>query len=130
MPIRLQNKPDHNIYILSHEGEVSDNEFLTFYCQFFQSDGFDPSRNMLIDLHEADSRSRSADTLHLFAEFVREHLIDLTIQPKVAVVAPKSLSFGLARMYQSFALTVPWDFVVFRATDTALAWLGVSEDII
>jgi len=130
MPITLQNRPGHNIYFISHEGEVSDNEFLTFYFQFLQSDGFDASKNMLIDLREADSSPRSANTLRQFAVFVKDQLNDLKTQPKVAVVAPRSLSFGLARMYQSFALTVPWDFLVFRAIDAALVWLGVPEDII
>ena len=32
-------------------------------------------------------------------------------------------------MYQVYADEVPWDFVVFRAVDAALAWLGLPEDL-
>jgi hypothetical protein len=32
-------------------------------------------------------------------------------------------------MYEAFADSVPWDFVVFRVVDAALAWLGVPEDL-
>ena len=130
MPITLVDRPEYNLFIFSHKGEIPDNEFLDFYRQFFKGDKFDTSRKLLIDLREADSRPRNPGTLHQFAVFVRGHLKDPPARPKVAVVAPRSLSFGLARMYQSYADSVPWDYVVFRAIDAALAWLKVPEDII
>lgn len=130
MPITLNAKPEHSLIVFTHIGEISDNEFLDFYWQFFQGDTLDPSKKLLIDLREADSRPRSSGTLHQFAGFVKEHLNNASTPPKVAVVAPKSLSFGLARMYQSYVDSVPWDFVVFRAIDAALAWLDVPEDLL
>jgi hypothetical protein len=57
------------------------------------------------------------------------NLSGITMRPRVAVVAPKDLSFGLARMYDAFADSIPWNFVVFRAMDAALAWLGLPEDL-
>ncbi len=130
MPITMNPKPEHRLIILTHTGMISDNEFNDFYWRFFHSDTFSNSMNLLIDLRETDSRPRSAVTLHQFAGFVRERLDELSICPKVAVVAPKSLSYGLARMYQSYSDSVPWEFVVFRAVDAALAWLDVPEDLV
>jgi hypothetical protein len=68
-------------------------------------------------------------TIEFDAEFVEQTFSKSSTIPKVAVVAPKDLSFGLARMYQVFANSVPWNFVVFRAMDAALAWLRVPEDL-
>ena len=130
MPIILEDRPEYNLFIFTHKGEVPDDEFLEFYSQFFHGNTFDPARKLLIDLREADSKPRNPGTLHQFAIFIREHLKDSPTRPKVAVVAPKDLSYGLARMYQSYADSVPWDYVVFRAIDAALAWLDVSEDLI
>ena len=130
MPITISSKREHNLIIITHKGVISDNEFLEFYSRFFQSDTLGSSKKLLIDLREADSNQRSTGTLHQFAGFVRKQLKDPKVKPKVAVVAPKSLSYGLARMYQSYADSVPWEFVVFRAVDAALAWLNVPEDII
>jgi hypothetical protein len=50
-------------------------------------------------------------------------------KPKVAVVAPEDVSYGLARMYEGFTNDVPWEFVVFRAAAAALAWLGLPENL-
>ena len=102
MPIELRPVPDHNVFILAHIGLVPDDEFLAFYKSFFESGVFDASMNILVDLQEADSRPRSQETLKEFAEYMQVVLKDDTIQPKVAVVAPKDLSFGLARMYEVF----------------------------
>ncbi|MGD9161675.1 MAG: hypothetical protein PVG39_24910 [Desulfobacteraceae bacterium] len=130
MPITLNTVPENNLIIFTHTGETSDNEFLDFYLRIFQADTFDPTKKVLIDLRETDSRPRNPDTLRQFAGFVSEYFNNSAVPPKVAIVAPKALTFGLARMYQAYTDTVPWDLVVFRAIDAALAWLKVPEDII
>ena len=130
MPITLNTRPEHNLIIFTHTGEISDDDFLEFYQRHFKDETFNPSTKLLVDLREADSRPRNPDTLRRFAAFVMEHMDNPSTPPRVAVVAPKSLTYGLARMYQSYAEPVPWDFVVFRAIDAALAWLDVPEDTI
>lgn len=52
------------------------------------------------------------------------------MRPKIAVIAPKDLSFGMARMFEAFSDTVPFNFGVFREIDAALAWLGVPENLL
>lgn len=129
MPIEYQGRPEHNLIILVHVGTIPDDEFLTFYESLYGSNQFDPSMNLLVDLRQADSTSRSSVVLRQLANTVVERYKGITTRPKVAVVAPKDLSFGLARMYEVYADSVPWDFVVFRAVDAALAWLGVPDDL-
>jgi hypothetical protein len=130
VPITLNARPEHNLIIFTHTGEISDDDFLDFYRQHFKDDTFDPSTKILVDLRKADSRPRNPEALRKFAGFVIEHMSNPSTPPKVAVVAPKALTYGLARMYQSYTEPVPWDFVVFRAIDAALAWLDVPEGII
>ncbi len=45
-------------------------------------------------------------------------------------MAPEDLTFGLARMYEAYAHSVPWEFKVFRAMDPALAWLGLPGSLL
>ena len=130
MPIKFRAIPEHNLIILIHTGAVPDDEFLTFYESLYESDSFNPEANQLVDLRDADSMARSTEVLLRFAHIVRKKLTGLTTPPKVAVVAPKDLSFSLAQMYGAFAKSVPWEFVVFRAPDAALAWLAVPEDVL
>ncbi|MCK4537186.1 MAG: hypothetical protein KAV42_00175 [Candidatus Krumholzibacteria bacterium] len=128
MTIGFYIRPEHNVAVLVHAGKVSDEEFLAFYKSFVKSDAFDSSMNLLVDLRNADSSSRSVKTLRRFAEFAEANLTDVTAHRKVAVVAPTDLSFGLARMYEAFSSSVQWDFVVFRAMDAALASVTPPKD--
>lgn len=116
--------------IFSHVGVVTNDEFLSFYKALYEDNRFDKSFNALVDLRQAESVVRSAGALNIFAEFVQQQYVNTTARPKVAVVAPKDVSFGLARMYEAFSDTVHWEFVVFRAADAALAWLGLPERLI
>ena len=129
MPITFHFKLETKLIICVHTGKVSDDEFLISYKSMFESDLFTTGMNHLVDLSQADSSPRSRDVLNQFANFVKLKFADTSTYPKIAVVAPKNLSFGLARMYEVFADSIPWDFAVFRAADAALAWLGVSEDL-
>ena len=127
MPISYHLKPDQKLVVLVHKGIISDEEFLSFYEALYEDAQFDKSFNLLVDLRQTESSVRSAAALNQFADFIRKQFVNISVKPKVAVVAPKDISFGLARMYEVFSDDVPWQFAVFRAADAALAWLGLSE---
>jgi len=129
MPITCQFKPDARLVIFAHVGVVPDDEFLASYNAFYEDPRFDKSFNLLVDLRRTDSSVRSSEALHKLANFVRRELASTAARPKIAVVAPEDISFGLARMYEVLSDTVPWDFAVFRAPDAALAWLRVPENV-
>lgn len=85
--------------------------------------------NRLIDLRQAIGVTTSVDALRRSANYAREQHAEDNTHLKVAVVAPSDVYFGLARMYEVFSDVIRWNFVVFRAADAALAWLGVPEDL-
>jgi hypothetical protein len=128
MSITFHFRPNERLVIAVHVGAAPDDEFLASYKGLYDHARFDISFSQLIDLRQADSSARSSAALASLADFVRGRLKGTT-PPKVAVIAPQDLSFGLARMYEVFTDAVPWDFVVFRAADAALAWLGVPETL-
>jgi hypothetical protein len=129
MSIESYDMPEHNLVVFVHTGRVPDDEFLTFYKSFFESDRFKSAVNVLVDLRETSSSSRSPEALLRFAEIAEGKLADIPASTKVAVVAPKDRSFSLARMYEILSDSVNWNFVVFRAMDAASAWLGLPEDL-
>ena len=116
--------------ICVHTGSVLDDEFIIYYKSMVESDMFATATNFLIDLRQTDSSPRSGDVLRQFANYMKLRLADAGTYQKVAVIAPKDVSFGLARMYEFFADSIPWDFVVFRSVDAALAWLRASDDLL
>ena len=129
MPITYKLKPDEKLVILTHVGAVSDDEFLSFYKALLKDTRFDKSFNLLVDLRQAESSVRSTAALSEFSQFVQRQFVNTTARTKVAVVASEDISFGLARMYEVLSDAVPWEFVVFRTAKAALAWLGLSENL-
>lgn len=130
MPITYRLKPNEKLVIFVHVGVLADDEFLSFYKTFHEEVHLDSPFNYLVDLRRAISSVRSPEVLREFASFMLTQSPKAAVPPKVAVIAPADVSFGLARMYEAYSDLVPSEFIVFRAADAALAWLGVSEDLL
>jgi hypothetical protein len=130
MPISYHLKPDARLVILIHAGAVTDDEFLRFYKSLYEDNRFDKSFNLLIDLGQTSSSVRSAAALRELAQFMQKQFVNTTARPKIAVVAPKDVSFGMARMYNFFSRDMSYEFAVFRTTNAALTWLGLPENLL
>jgi len=79
--------------------------------------------NHLGDMRQAKgSGSRSSDFLRELSALVKKQYAETNVHPKMAIIAPEDVTFGIARMYEVFADDIPRDLVVFRAFDAALAW--------
>ena len=129
MPITFHFFPSENLVLCVHTGTVDNGEFIASYKALYEDDRFDKSLNLLVDLEQTDSSKRSSAVLQEFADFVQTQYRDASIRPKVAVIAPKAVSFGLARMTEAFSHLVPWEFMVFSSKDDALEWLCVQDDL-
>lgn len=130
MPISVEIKPNEKLVVLSHEGSVHDDEFLSSYRALFDDPRYHISYNLLVDLRRAISSVRGKEALRDVAWLASLQLANSEVVPKVAVVAPQDISFGLARMYEAFSDSVPWEFKVFRSADAALSWLGLDGDVV
>jgi hypothetical protein len=108
---------------------VPDDEFLASYKYLYEDSRLDNDCNLLVDLRQAESAIRSSQALKEFANFMRGRFKGVMTKTKVAVVAPSDLSYGLARMYEGYSALDSMDFVVFRAIDAALAWVGADENV-
>ena len=129
MPILYNYSPDDNLVIFQHVGDVPDDEFLSSYEEFFKNPCLSENIDILVDLEKTSSSQRSSGALRLLAKFLHAKFVDSAVRRKVAVVAPKHLSFGLARMYEAFSDLVPWEFIVFRDREAAQAWLAVPQNL-
>ena len=132
MPITFHFRPDANLVVCVHEGTRPDDQFLACCKTMYKHELYDLSMNRLVDMREAESASRSTDCLRKLASFLCEQFKETQAHPKIAIVAPKDLSFGIARMYEIFTEDEdrPWDLVIFRAVDAALAWLDLPDDFL
>jgi hypothetical protein len=130
MPVKYYFKPEANLIICVHSAQVSNAEFVKSYHALLENKMYDPSMNLLVDLRRADSSLRNRDALVKLARFVKSKYASVDLLPKIGVLAPQDLSFGLARMYEAMSDAIPWDFGVFRTLEEVLVWLGVAEEVI
>lgn len=128
MPITHQYHEASQLTAFTHAGTVPDDEFLDAYRTAFDDSRVRGSCCLLIDLRTTQSGARSAQALREMGEMMLDVFGSTGNAPKVAVVAPGDLSFGLARMYESFSHRVDWEFSVFRDPRAALEWLGLPAD--
>jgi hypothetical protein len=130
MPIEFESFPEHDLGVLRHVGIVADDEFLRFYSRLYDKREKRHTAGLLVDLRDADSTPRSPDALRSLSRIIQDCLQAVQHAPKVAVVAPRDLSYGLARMYDMYSEGIPWQFVVFRDVEAALAWLRIPDDMV
>lgn len=104
------------------EGIVTDTELLGSYGSLVQEPDYDPTLDDLVDM-------RGVQRLEVSTEAVRR-LVDLftPIDPegvttRLAIVAAKDETFGMARMYEILRSDAPEQIRVFRHRAEAEAWL-------
>lgn len=127
MPIKFHFPTNKNLVISVHEGIVKDEELIASYKSLLEDNLFDKEMNFLIDLRETDSSSRSREGLNSLAKFVRTIYQDKYKIPKVAVLAPSDISFGLARVFEGISNDIPINYSVFRSSEEALTWLDTPN---
>lgn len=126
MPITFELEPDDRLVVFHHVDDVPDDELLTFYGDFFDGPQAAEFTKLLILLEQTKSVGRSTGALRALAELLQQKLKGRTERTVVAVVAPGDHSFGMARMYEAMSSNLPWDFHVFRDSESARAWLGAA----
>jgi hypothetical protein len=117
--------------VASFEGEVNDEDLLGAYERVLAEPDYDPTLDDLVDLRGVMRLDVSSDAVRrLVALFTP--LDDLGIRNKLAIVAPTTYVFGMARMYEILRSDSPEQICVFRDMSEAERWLsgddGACED--
>ena len=130
MPIKFHFRPDNNLIISVHKGIVKDDEFINSYRSLCENYLFKTGMNLLVDLRKADSSYRSSEGLYSIAGFLESRYQDFNKEPKIAVLAPKNISFGLARVFHALSGNIPIEYSIFRSSEEALSWLDAPNSLL
>ena len=107
------------------EGEVTADDERRALQSFGADPDLDPTADLLVDRRRAISQQNPQDLKGVVAES-RHVFPEADARPRMAIVAPQPLDFGLGRMIQLGAAgEPPHDLQVFETLDAACAWLGV-----
>jgi hypothetical protein len=130
MPIHHIFREDHKVIITVHLGETPDDEFIVAYRNLYNDPRFSIELDRLVDLRQAQSGNRSSEAIKTIADLIKMLYGVPEKAVRTAFIAPKDVSFGLARMYQIFSDTVPGKLLVARESSEALQWLGLSLSVL
>jgi hypothetical protein len=125
MPIDM-NITDHGLgVVVTGTGAVSEEEYLQFYRGVLaQGEGMiNTFKYSLNDWSGVTSVSLSSAAIQEIANLTKMIMLP-PVQTLTAVVAPADLTFGLSRMWQSFAEGPSMDIRVWRQRADAESWLA------
>ena len=115
----------HNLTLYKCYGDLEEAEINNIIEPFYRDE---TTHNLLWDFSEASMSGISSLFVRETAEKVRD-LVPARKNGKIAVIAPKDLEFGMARMFQlmSDEKQFPFRVKVFRHVGEACQWLFVEE---
>ncbi|MBL6935798.1 MAG: STAS/SEC14 domain-containing protein [Alphaproteobacteria bacterium] len=128
MPYRYEIRPSFNLIIDKFDGEMAWEDVFEGLQKCSKDPEFRPGMNVLGDMTTA--------AMDLRYEGMRRLTDSMSAAPtmrygRVAVVAPESLQFGIARMFEPLSdkYNIVGEFRVFSDFSKARAWLGLPEDL-
>ena len=128
MTHKYRIEPSFGLLIDKFEGKTGWNDVLEGILRSTKDPEFQPGMNVMADLTAAD--------LDFGYEEARRLTHEISVVPtlkygRIAVVAPRSLQFGIARMFgvllEDFDILA--EYRVFSDFSEARTWLGLPEDV-
>ena len=125
MPVYYTVDSELQVVFVIHLGVVDDDEVLTANEKLRLDPQVTPEHSYFVDLREARSELRSTEALERLGERSRQWPSDPSSNSRVVVLAPRDISYGLARMFEVYSGAAENKFGVFRDLHEAADWLGI-----
>ncbi len=126
-PITFVYDPATRVRTATYRGIITDDAILEAYARVMSEPGYVPDADSLVDLRLVTGFEVSTDTLRTMVERVAA-LDTRGRRPRIALVAPTELAYGLSRMYELLSgPDAPRLIRVFRDFDEAVGWLGAER---
>lgn len=124
MPITKNFDPSKNLTIFKCEGDLTFAEIAGSIKGFYGEIDHPITKKLVWDLRNASIWSLSMEELKSIAELSVQNE-RLMKGGKTAVIAPKDIDFGLARVYQAHTVGTARELMVFRTLEVAEEWLEI-----
>jgi hypothetical protein len=127
MPIRTIIDKTIGLIRTTAAGRVTGDELVAYYHRLRSHPDFRSSLNEIFDLTDVtEANVDGADVRRLSG--VTEEFTVRGVAVKVAIIAPRDLEFGLARMYEMLQSRSRNDVRVFRDRAEAEGWIFAPRD--
>lgn len=126
MPVQVRVDETRGLVELVFAGELTDAEFKETANRYLL-EPFAALPLGLFDLSDVTVMDVSAESVRDVARRVALHVDPRLEEGKLAIVAPRDLLFGMARMYEMLRNDSPVEVRVFREREEAESWLGLTN---
>jgi hypothetical protein len=125
MPLSYRIDPSAGMLLIVGEGFITQPERIAAIQTWLRDPGFRPGLRTLCDFSEVTSTPTMKE-LREIVSILDEHAAAIG-KKKLAVIASRPVTFGVARQFQTLADFGPLDVEVFRDRRAALGWLRHGE---
>lgn len=121
MPASYRVDAEQKMIFSTATGAVTDADLRAHQKSLLADPGFDPGFSQIWDFQGVEEVQVSNGTLKELAASR-----SFSAESRRAVVAPRDLVFGMARMFEMLHQQAPEAFRVFRTSEEARAWLALG----
>ena len=122
MPITLQNI-DNEYLLIKYAEDISSDVFHKFHEELYSYANSNIAKYQIVDLSDVTELSMTSEDIEA-AAFNDIRFFKKLKTIFVAVIAPDDLSFGLTRMWQTYADSPFIETDVFKDIDSAKKWIS------
>ena len=116
---RIERNPD--LLVITAEGAVTQAERVAHIRSWLAEPEYHPGMPILCDFTDAVGTPTMSELHELVELFM--HNAEAIGRKKIAVVASKPITHGVARQFAMFAAPLPLDIEVFASHEKAVTWL-------
>lgn len=128
MPIETTIDTEAGVIVRTVTGVFTVEEFFAEVDKDPDRPGFRQNLHLLWDFSAADVSTLDADRLKEMADGSQKRMPGRGSKSKSAILVSADLNYGIARMYDVYAESLPIQRSVFRDRDEAWAWLTGADD--
>jgi hypothetical protein len=121
MPFTYRIDPDAGLLLVTADGHVTQDERLRAMTAWMNDPLFRPGLNTFCDFSASES-TPTLEELRAIVEYIGRHAKTIG-RSRLAVLAPKVVTFGVARQFQAMIAGGPLEVRVFTDPVAARAWL-------
>lgn len=120
---------DEGYFITKLSGDISDEDYIHAYRQFYKSDSWNPSLNEIVDLSNANLEKVTEAGMKELSLIIYKLYEDYGVALKMAIYAADKLPRELALKFQTIFKDLPQEIGIFNSMDLAKSWVEkVTKD--
>ena len=123
MPIDSQIEPELNVIVRIVTGEVAVSDVISAFDESLTRAEFKKDMNVIWNLNDAEVSDWKEEKYLEIIKLIGKNTTARGSNYKIAIVEQKNLTFGIARVLESYGYKLPQSIRVLKCMDDAYHWI-------